>query len=133
MMNLPYVTALYAALLGLLAAALTIQVIVGRGRYVVAAGDGGNPMLAQAIRAHANFAEQVPMALLVIAFAEVSGTPKPFIHVLGIALVVARLFSAVGLSNSLADKLPRRIGAALTILTVIAASVLILLRMVGVV
>jgi uncharacterized membrane protein YecN with MAPEG domain len=133
MMNLPYVTAFYAALIGLLAAVLTIRVIVGRTRFVVAAGDGGNASLAQAIRAHANFAEQAPLVLLVIGFAEASGTPKTIIHVLGIVLLLARALSAIGLSRSLADTLPRRAGAGLTLLTLIAASVLILLRLAAVV
>jgi uncharacterized membrane protein YecN with MAPEG domain len=69
--------------------------------------------------------------LLVIGFAEASGTPKAIIHVLGVVLVLARLLSAVGLSRSLADTLPRRAGAGLTMLTLIAASVLILLRLAG--
>jgi uncharacterized membrane protein YecN with MAPEG domain len=131
MMNLPYVTAFYAALIGLLAAVLTVLVIAGRTRFVVAAGDGGNAALAQAILAHANLAEQAPLVLLVIGFAEASGLPKPYIHVLGIVLVAARILSAVGLSRSLADTLPRRAGAGLTILTLVAASGLILLRFAG--
>jgi uncharacterized membrane protein YecN with MAPEG domain len=131
--NLPYVTALYAALIGLLAALLTINVIRGRGRFKVAAGDGGNAALAQAIRAHANLAEQAPLALLLIGFAEASGTAKVVVHVLGIALVVARVISAVGLSASLADRLPRRVGAGLTVLVTIAASLLILGRLANVV
>jgi uncharacterized membrane protein YecN with MAPEG domain len=133
MANLPYVTAFYAALIGLLAAALTIRVIVGRTRFVVAAGDGGNPSLAQAIRAHANLAEHAPLVLLVIGFAEASGTPKTIIHVLGIVLVLARVLSAIGLSRSLADTLPRRVGAGLTVLTLIVASVLIFLRLADIV
>jgi uncharacterized membrane protein YecN with MAPEG domain len=133
MMNLPYVTAFYAALIGLLAAVLTIRVIVGRGKFAVAAGDGGNASLAQAIRAHANFAEQAPLVLLVIGFAEASGTPKLIIHGLGIVLLLARVLSAIGLSRSLADTLLRRVGAGLTLLTLVAASVLILLRLAAVV
>jgi uncharacterized membrane protein YecN with MAPEG domain len=131
MTTLPYVTAFYAALIGLLAAALAIRVIIGRTKYVVAAGDGGNASLAQSIRAHANLSEHAPLVLLVIGFAEASGTPKAIIHVLGVVLVLARLLSAVGLSRSLADTLPRRAGAGLTMLTLIAASVLILLRLAG--
>jgi uncharacterized membrane protein YecN with MAPEG domain len=98
-------------LLGLLAVALTVRVIMGRTRFVVAAGDGGNAMLAQAIRAHANFAEQVPLSMLLIGFGEACGVAKPIVNGLGILLVVARLLSAFGLSQSLADTLPRRAGA----------------------
>jgi uncharacterized membrane protein YecN with MAPEG domain len=53
-------TGLYAALLGLLGAALTVNVIVNRVRSGIDAGDGGVATLAQAIRAHANFVEQGP-------------------------------------------------------------------------
>jgi uncharacterized protein len=129
MTNLPYVTAFYAALIGLLAAVLTVRVILGRTKFVVAAGDGGQASLAQAIRAHGNFAEHAPLALLLLGFAEASGTPKLYIHVIGVVLVLARLLSAVALSGSLADTLPRRAGAGLTVLTMVAASVLILLRL----
>jgi uncharacterized protein len=129
MANLPYVTALYAALIGLLAALLTINVIRGRTRFAVSVGDGGQMALAQAIRAHGNLAEHAPLALLLIGFAEASGTPKLIIHVLGIVLVLARLSSAIGLSGSLDDKLPRRTGAGLTVLVTIAASLLIFARL----
>lgn len=133
MMNLPYVTAFYAALLALLGVVLTARVIIGRGTFAVTAGDGGHPVMAQRIRAHANFAEQVPLALLVIGFAEASGAPKLAIHIVAIVLIVARLFSAVALSGSLADTTGRRIGAGVTALTIAAASAMILLRMASVI
>ena len=122
----PAITALYAALLGLLAATLTIRVIVKRVRLRVVASDGGLPDMAQAIRAHANFAEHVPLALLLITLAEMLGTWPVALHGLGIALVAARLLSAVGLSRSLGATNPRQSGAGLTILVTIAASALVL-------
>lgn len=127
-MMLPANTILLAAVLGLLGAWLTIQVILARGRSKVAAGDGGNAGLAQAIRAHGNFTEQVPMALLLIGGVELLGYAPAYLYALGAALIVARLFSAFGLSASLEDRLPRRIGAGLTITVVIVAAALILLR-----
>jgi uncharacterized membrane protein YecN with MAPEG domain len=133
LVNLPYATALYAALLGLLGALLTINVIRGRAKFGVSASDGGQAQLAQAIRAHGNFVEQVPIVLLLIFFAEASGVPKPIVHVLGIVFVVARLVSAYGLSNSLEDRLPRRAGAGLSILVTIATSLLILTRLVDII
>ncbi len=73
--TIPATSALYAALLGLLAAVvaivvaavLTVRVIVQRMKLAVTAGDGGRPGLAQAIRADANIAEPVPSAVLVLA------------------------------------------------------------------
>ncbi len=132
MTGIPYVTAFYAALIGLLAVLLSANVIRGRTRFGITAGDGGNAVLAQAIRAHANLAEHAPLALLLIGFAEASGIPRILVHLLGAALVLARLFSAFGLTASLADGLPRRIGAGLTMVTMVVSSVLILLRIANV-
>ena len=57
----PYYTSIYAALLGFLAAFLTINVIVNRVRAKVDIADGGVAALGQAIRAHGNFAEHTPL------------------------------------------------------------------------
>lgn len=122
------VGAAYAAVLGLLAAALTVRVILCRVKTGIQAGDGGNALLAQAIRAHANLVEQAPLALLLIVLAEAAGTPAGVVHVLGSALVVARLANAWGLSRSLGPTKPRQAGAGLTVLVVVAASLLILYR-----
>lgn len=122
------ISAPYAAVLGLLAAALTVRVIMARGKTGIQAGDGGNAQLAQAIRAHANLAEQAPLALLLMLLAEASGTPAGFIHGLGAVLVLARLSNAWGLSRSLGPTPPRQAGAGVTVLVVVAASLLILYR-----
>jgi len=125
----PLITAGYAAVLGLLAALLTVRVIVNRVRLRVDAGDGGNPAMAQSIRAHGNLAEHVPLALLLIAFAETAGAPALAVHGLGAALLLARLSSAWGLSRSLGATSTRQSGAGLTVLVTVVASVLILVRL----
>jgi uncharacterized membrane protein YecN with MAPEG domain len=127
--TIPTATAAYAAVLGLLAAALTVRVILRRVSTGIQAGDGGNASLAQAIRAHANLAEQAPLALLLIAFAESLGTPTPWVHALGVMLVLARVSSAWGLSRSLGPTQPRQAGAGLTVLVGVAASLLIFYRL----
>jgi uncharacterized membrane protein YecN with MAPEG domain len=129
--TVPSVTAFYAALLGLLGAALTINVIVNRVRSKVDAGDGGVAKLAQAIRAHANFAEQAPLALIVIGLAEMLGARPLVLQILGVALVLARLASAIGLNRTLGQSPPRQLGASVTALVVIAASIAILLALAG--
>ena len=122
----PFYTAIYAAVLGLLAAVLTINVIANRVRSKVDVGDGGNSSLAQAIRAHGNFAEHTPLALLLIAFVEGFGYRSLVIQGLGAVLLVARLLSAWGLNSSLKQTFGRQAGATLTILVIAAAALLIL-------
>ena len=121
----PTTSAIYAALLGLLAAVLTVRVILQRVRTGIQAGDGGNADLGQAIRAHANLSEQAPLALLLLMFAEVLGTPAAWLHALGVVLVLARLSSAWGLSRSLGPTQPRQAGAGITVLVVVSAALLI--------
>jgi uncharacterized membrane protein YecN with MAPEG domain len=124
----PIVSAGLAAILGLLAVLLVVRVIVTRVRTGVNAGDGGHATLAQAIRAHSNFAEHVPLALLLLAFAEAGGALRWMILVLAAVLLVARLASAWGLSHSLGASQGRQAGAGLTILVTVVTSLLVLYR-----
>ena len=130
-MSFPVVSALYVAVLGFLGAGLTINVIVNRVHYKVDAGDGGVAKLAQAIRAQANFVEQAPLALLIIAFAEASGTNTRIVHILGMALVAARLASAYALNRSLAQSSLRQFGGGISILVVVAGAAAIVVARSG--
>lgn len=133
MSTLPLVTAFYAALIGLLAAFLTVQVIVNRVKLKVDDVDGGKVEMRRVIRAHANFAEHAPLILILMGAAELGGSPKYAIHVLGAVLVVSRLLSAWGLSHSLGQSFGRQAGASLAVLLYVAASIWILLRIGGVI
>lgn len=128
--NLILVSAPYAAVLGLLAAALTIRVIMNRVRTGVQTGDGGDAALAMAIRAHANFTEHVPVALPVIVLAELIGAPTLAVHGLAGVLVFARLASAYGLSTSSGASAGRQAGAGITVLVIVIASLLVIYRVV---
>jgi uncharacterized membrane protein YecN with MAPEG domain len=127
--TVPTITAGYAALLGLLAAVLTVRVILNRVKHRVTTGDGGNAQLAQAIRAHCNFAEQAPLALLLIMVLEASGAAPTMVHGLGVALVVSRVLNAWGLSQTLGLSMGRQAGAGLGILVYVAVSLLVLYRL----
>ena len=91
--------ALYAGLLGILLIILTLSVANARRRGQVALGDGGDETLRRRIRAHGNFTEYVPLTLLVLALSEHLGLGSLYIHILGIALVVARVAHAYGISQ----------------------------------
>src|SRR5690606_19865103 len=61
---------IYAALLSLFFAFLTFRTIRLRQRYRVSLGHGKNLLLMRAIRVHGNFAEYVPLGLLLMAASE---------------------------------------------------------------
>ena len=130
--TIPAMTGFFAALLGLLAAALMINVIVHRASSGITAGDGGLPALAQAIRAQGNFVEQAPLTLLIMAAAEAAGARTSVIAVFGVVLVAARLMSAYALNRSLENTRLRTFSAGTSVLLLIACSLTALLALSGI-
>jgi uncharacterized membrane protein YecN with MAPEG domain len=121
------VTPVYATLLGLLFIALSVRTIRLRRKHQVAVGDGNNSELRRAMRVHANFAEYVPLALLLIFFVELDGTPKWWVHALAIALVCGRLAHAWGVSQTKENFRYRVSGMVLTFGVIATAGLTILL------
>ena len=108
------ITAFYAAILSLLFVWLSRNVIVARRRQRVPLGDGGHPELLRRMRAHANFAEYAPFALVLMAFAEIQGLFPILVHALGLTLLVGRCLHAYGVSRSPENFRFRVTGMALT-------------------
>jgi uncharacterized membrane protein YecN with MAPEG domain len=94
------ITAFYAALLALLFILLSVRVIAQRREARVEIGHGDSYQLLRRMRVHANFAEYVPFALLLMALAESLKAPSLFLHLLGLALLAGRLIHAYGLSQT---------------------------------
>lgn len=116
------ITPVYAALLAVLLLFLTRLVIAVRRSKRVSLGDGGEDVLQRRIRAHGNFVEYVPMALVLIAFAEMLGAVSLLVHALGTALLVGRIAHASAILPA-EMSLPRRIiGMALTLATIAIAA-----------
>jgi uncharacterized membrane protein YecN with MAPEG domain len=129
-MNLQ-ITAIYAALLGLLFLLLSGMVSKHRLRAQVSLGDGDDARLGQAIRAQANFAEYVPIALILIALAEIFGASDVLMNGLGGGLLLGRVLHAWGMNQPRAIHVTRRIGMMLTWLPILLASVFLLYSRLG--
>ncbi|MGE0558365.1 MAG: MAPEG family protein [Burkholderiales bacterium] len=121
------VTPLYAAVLGLMFVALSVRTISLRRRYRVAIGDGRNTLLQRAMRVNSNFAEYVPLTLLLIWFVELHDGPRLHVHALGISLLCGRVQHAWGVSQEKENLRYRTVGMMLTFSVLITASLLILL------
>jgi uncharacterized membrane protein YecN with MAPEG domain len=120
------VTALYAGLLGLCFLALEAPVLLLRRRTGISLGDGGDPLLSVAIRRHTSFVEHVPLALLLLALLELNGAGAGLLHVLGTALLLARLMHPFGLDVHVMRRPPRGLGAAITLLILLIESVVLI-------
>ena len=112
----------YAGLLGLLFVALGVRVIRLRQSEQVALGDGGHESLQRAMRVHANFAEYVPLALILLALAELTGAASLALHGLGLALLGGRVLHAYGVSQPGEDYRFRVAGMGLTFVALISGA-----------
>ncbi len=95
---MPLITPLYAALAAVILIVLALRVIGARRGHSVAIGDGADEDLARRIRAHGNFAEYTPLALVLILLIELGGAPAWQLHLLGAALILGRVVHAWSLT-----------------------------------
>lgn len=116
----------YAALLALGMILLSVRVIRLRRRLKVAVGTGGELVLERAVRVQGNFCEYVPLAIVLLAFSELRGSPDWLVHLLCGALVVGRVAHAAGLSRTDEDHRYRVFGMAATFTVLAVASTLLL-------
>ena len=108
------ITGLYAAIAALMVVVFAMRVSLRRRAVKVGIGNGGDAVLAQRIRVHANAAEYVPLALLLLLILELNQTQPLLLHVFGCVLIVGRLLHAYGLSSSPALTPGRSAGIVLT-------------------
>jgi uncharacterized membrane protein YecN with MAPEG domain len=115
------VTAFHAGLLGFGFLYLSLRVVQQRHAYRLALGTQ-HRLVERAVRAHGNFAEYVPLALVMMALAEANGLPDWALHVLGVVLLAGRAAHAYGISREPEEMKWRSIGMGLTFTMLGAAS-----------
>ncbi len=85
------ITGSYAAALTLFYLVLSARVIAMRRGGRINLGDGNDPEMLRRIRAHGNFAEYVPLGLILLAIAELQGEAALWLHLTGAMLLAGRL------------------------------------------
>jgi len=122
------ITGLYVALGVLLVLVLAVRVVMRRWTARIGIGDGDDKELRKRIRAHGNAVEYLPIGLLALLLLDLDGTAPVLLHACGIALIVARIAHAIGLSRTGGTSPERFFGITLTFLTLLAMAVLLLLQ-----
>jgi uncharacterized membrane protein YecN with MAPEG domain len=127
------ITIFTAGLLGLIYLALTVAVARARISSKVMLGDGadapGAAGLKIAIRAHGNFAEYVPLALILLGGIEWAGAPRWLCLLLAAMLVIGRLAHPFGLTRPAPN--PFRAGGAMLTWVMLGIASLTALVLVG--
>jgi uncharacterized protein len=126
-----HIVPLYASILALLFVGLSVRTLRMRGRLRIAIGDGDHPEMLRAMRVHSNFAEYVPLSLLLIYFVEIGGGSPAFVHAMGLCLLAGRTSHAFGVSRVEENLRFRVFGMAMTLGTLVAASAYLIHSYVG--
>ena len=123
---LPFVTAFYAALTGILCVILSAMVIRQRFRRRISLGDGGDAEMGRMTRVFGNFAEYAALVLVLLALLEICHGSRTLVHALGLAFILSRLAHAFGLARTTAVKPGRAAGIVVTLLVILVASIALL-------
>lgn len=121
-LNLP-ATCTAAILMGLLLVVMTAGIGLMRRHSQISIGDGGDKLLARRVRGHANAAEQIPIALILLALVEVQGAAPGITWGIVVALVAGRLLHAAQFWFRYAPFMMRPIGVVITLAAQLAAIV----------
>jgi hypothetical protein len=89
-------------------------------------GDGGNALLMQRMRAHSNFIENVPLALILIGAIEMTGKGGQWLAIVGAVFLLARVAHLFGMDKTKANAL-RAIGIMVTMLTHVGLAIVAVL------
>jgi uncharacterized membrane protein YecN with MAPEG domain len=87
---------------------LSLRVSPLRRRLQIGFGDGGNEVLLRRMRAHANFAENVPIFLILLGAVELAIGGNLILWTAGILFILARIAHAFGMDRPGAN--PLRVG-----------------------
>ena len=93
-------------------------------------GDGGDPLLSRRMRAQLNFAENVPLVLILIAAIEMTGKGGKWLAVAGAVFMLARLAHGLGMDLDRPNPL-RAGGTMVTLLTQVGLSIMAVLIALG--
>ena len=123
-MTLFQIVALYIALNLILAPLLMFRVGQVRLGKKINLGDGGDDLMLSRIRAHGNFTENAPLALLgLIGLAMLNAHPIA-LHIFGAAFFIGRILHAMGMAGSFGQG--RLVGTLLTLLTFLGQAIYLL-------
>jgi uncharacterized protein len=117
---MPKIALIFVSLHVLMMLFLAYRVVGHRRTARIGLGAGGDFELERKIRVHANFVENMPLALLALALLELCGLAPLWLYVFGIVLFVGRVLHAIGLSKKSGTSFGRFYGTLSTWIALLA-------------
>ncbi len=121
----------------LAAAAAVINLWLGmrcgklRHAHNISHGDGGNPALMQRMRAHANFGENTPLALILLGLVEAAGKGGTWLAIIGGIFMLGRVAHGLGMDVSEGSSPLRMFGTLSSMLILLILAVICVLIALG--
>ncbi|MEJ2408091.1 MAG: MAPEG family protein [Novosphingobium sp.] len=109
-----------------------LAIRTGKLRYnaKILHGDGGHALLMQRMRAQANFIENTPFVLILVAAIEMTGKGGSWLAIAGSVYLLARISHAFGMDRTDSNPL-RAAGFLVTVLTLVGLSAVAVLIALG--
>lgn len=118
-------SSIYAALLGFVFFYLSVRTIGLRRKLRIGIGSNENNQMLRAMRVHSNFAEYVPITLILILFVEAQGGPPLLVHALGALLLIGPSVHAYGVSQ-MNEKFVFRVSGMMTFAALLVSACVLL-------
>jgi hypothetical protein len=125
-MTVPFIVPFYAGIFALIFFFLTMRVAMRRGQTHIVLGTGGDVELERRVRAHGNFIEYVPLAIILLGFMEAQRNSMYLLHALCILLLIGRICHAIAISRTGSEGPLRGLGMMLTGTVLIIASLFLI-------
>jgi len=118
------ITSLTAALAGVMLIVLTIITGLRRTTTKTLLGEGTDATLQRRIRAHGNFIEQVPIALILLGLCEMRAANPNVLWAMAGLLIVGRILHAVGILGTVIPA--RGLGMLMTLASIFTGAMMLL-------
>ena len=101
-----------------------------RNRHKVSIGDGGNEALIRRMRAHANYGENMPVVLILLALLELAGADPRILWAAAILFILSRILHAFGMDRPHPSRLRAfgMMGSALALLILAGYAIFLVYR-----
>ena len=120
------IVALYIALNLILLPVLMFRVGQIRIKEKISIGDGNSPALVARIRAHGNYTETAPFALIGLIALAMLSAPSIALHLFGAIFLLGRLLHAHGMAQKNANGKGRFYGTLMTLFTFVGTAIYLL-------